>query len=100
MGKRTKQRSSEFKFRAVMESFQSSNVAQTARQHGIGANQLSNWRRLFIDKGPKLFAGARADREKQLNKKISELEKLIGKKEVEINLLKNFLDFYEPMSGE
>jgi transposase len=99
MGKRTRQKSPEFKFRVVMESFRSSSVTQVARQYGLGANQLSNWRRLFTDKGPKLFAGVRADRESQLTKKIGELEKLIGKKEIEINLLKNFLDFYEPRSG-
>jgi len=28
------------------------------------------------------------------------LEKLIGKKEVEISILKNYLDFYVPLDGK
>ena len=40
------------------------------------------------------------DKEKEkTNKKIAKLEQMIGKKEVELNLLKNFSDFYESENG-
>jgi len=37
--------------------------------------------------------------EKLFKKKNQNLEKIIGKKEVEISLSKNYLDFYAPLGG-
>lgn len=36
----------------------------------------------------------------RLKKRIQQLEQLLGKKEVELSLIKNFADFYESLSGK
>ena len=88
-----------FKFRMVLESFVKGNVAEIARKYEVNANQLSTWRKQFMDKGSLVFQSGKVNREKQLEKKMNQLEHLIGKKEIEINLLKKYLDFYAPQDG-
>lgn len=100
MGKKVKKHSSEFKFKVVLESFIKNDVAEVARQYGIHANQLSLWRKQFIDQGHQAFEGEPSKEQKKYLKKIEQLENLIGKKEVEISLLKNYLDFYVPLDGK
>ena len=89
-----------FKFRVVLESFVKGNVAEVARKYEVNANQLSAWRRQLVDKGSLIFQSGKVNREKQLEKKLGQLENLIGKKEIEINLLKKYLDFYAPQDGD
>ena len=88
-----------FKFRIVLDSFVKNSVSGVARRYEVAANQLSTWRKQFLDKGAVVFETKKADREKQLEKKLDQLENLIGKKEIEINLLKKYLDFYAPQDG-
>lgn len=88
-----------FKFRVVLESFIKGNVAQIARKYEVNPNQLSTWRKQLMDKGSLVFVSDKANREKQLEKKMNQLENLIGRKEIEINLLKKYLDFYAPQDG-
>lgn len=83
------------KFSIVLESFQNNNVAQVARKHDINPNLISNWRKQFQTNGPEIFS-SNADKEKrEMKRKIDKLEQMIGKKEVEINLLQNFFDEYK-----
>lgn len=98
-GKKANKHHPSFKFRIVLESFVKGNVAEVARRYEVNANQLSCWRKQFMDKGFLVFQSGKADREKQLEKKMNQLENLIGKKEIEINLLKKYLDFYAPQDG-
>ena len=88
-----------FKFRVVLESFVKGNVAEVARRFEVNANQLSTWRRQLMDKGSLVFQSGKVNQEKQLEKKLYQLENLIGKKEIEINLLRKYLDFYAPPDG-
>lgn len=99
MGKKAKVYHPTFKFKVVLESFIKGNVGEVARRFSIKANQLSTWRRQFQEKGHLAFKSGKANREKQLEGKIDTLENLIGKKEIEINLLKKYLDFYAPLDG-
>ena len=52
-------------------------------------NTVNNWKQTLLDKGPEIFHqnGTVAEYEQR----IADLEQLLGKKEVEIALLKNFL---------
>lgn len=100
MGKRPKKHSSQFKFKVVLESFIKGNVAEVARQYGVHANQLSLWRKEFSENGYLAFEKDPSKVEKAARNKIEKLENLIGKKEVEISLLKNYLDFYAPLDGK
>jgi transposase len=50
---------------------------------------VNAWKRTFLEKGPEIFAQDNLVAEYE--RRIAELERLIGRKEVEIALLKNFL---------
>jgi len=99
MAKKAKVYHPSFKFKAVLESFIKGNVVEVAHKYGINPNQLSSWRKQFLERGQVVFQKEKASREKQLERRIESLENLIGKKEVEINLLKKYLDFYVPRDG-
>lgn len=100
MGKKVKKHSPEFKFKVALESFIKDNVVGVARQYGINPNQLSLWRKHFVDQGHRAFEGSSSKETDKHRKKVEQLENLIGKKEVEISLLKNYLDFYVPLDGK
>ena len=80
-GKKANRYLPSFKFRVVLESFVKGNVSQVARKYEVNANQLSTWRRQLMSKGSLVFQSGKVNREKQLEKKLSQLENLIGKKE-------------------
>ena len=82
--------SPKLKFQVVLELLKGDKTpGQVARAYGVHPNSAGLWKRTFLEKGPEVFAkdGAVAEYERQ----IAELEQLLGKKEVEIALLKNFL---------
>lgn len=86
-----KRYSAKFKFQLVLESFSSEQSdAQLARKHGVHPVTLSNWKAEFKERGPQIFSSKKQDR--QQAKKLRRMERLLGQKEVEIALLKNFLD--------
>ncbi len=85
-----KRYSAKLKFQVVLELLQGQkNAAEVARAYGIHPNTALAWKQTFLDKGPEVFDqdGTVAEYERQL----ADLERLLGKKEVEIALLKNFL---------
>jgi len=100
MGKKIKKHSSEFKFKVVLESYLKGNVAEVARQYGVNANQLSLWRGQFVEQGHRAFDDGPDKEGQRQKKKIEQLENLVGKKEMEISILKNYLDFYVPLDGK
>ena len=87
-GKR--RQSAQTKLKAVLELLKGERtVAQIARSYGVHPNSVASWKDTLLQRGAEIFAPA-AERS-DCEKKIAELEQLIGKKEVEIALLKNFL---------
>ena len=50
---------------------------------------VSQWKKHFEEHGAEVFGGK--EEVKQYEKQVSELERMVGKKEVEIALLKNLL---------
>jgi transposase-like protein len=82
--------SPKLKFQVVLEVLSGEkSVAQIAKTYGVHPNSVNKWQRDFLDKGPEVFAqdGVVAEYEQR----IADLERLLGKKEIEIALLKNFL---------
>ena len=78
------------KFQVVLELLQGDKTpGQVAKAYGIHPNTAGKWRQQFLDKGAEVFSqeGTIAEYERR----IADLEQLLGKKEVEIALLKNFL---------
>jgi transposase len=87
MGKRY---SAKLKFQVVKESLTGDKTpGQIAKAYGIHPNTLRAWRETFLENGPELFS--QDDTVAEYERRIAELERLIGRKEVEIALLKNFL---------
>lgn len=78
------------KFQVVLELLQGDKTpGQVAKAYGIHPNTAGKWKQQFLEKGAEVFNqdGIVTDYERR----IAELEQLLGKKEVEIALLKNFL---------
>lgn len=85
-----KRYSPKLKFQVVLEVLQDDKSAgQVAKAYGIHPNTVGSWKQIFLDKGPELFAQDNTVAEYE--RRIAELEQLLGKKEVQIALLKNFL---------
>ena len=85
-----KRYSPKFKFHVVLEMLTGDKSnAQVAKAYGVHPNSVSTWKKALLEKGPEIFA--RDGTVAKYERRIAELERLIGQKEVEIALLKNFL---------
>ena len=62
---------------------------QFAKQYGIHPNSVGLWKKQFLERGAELFA--QDDSVQEYERRLADLEQLLGKKEVEIALLRNFL---------
>ena len=63
---------------------------QIAKQYGVHPNSVALWKKKFLESGAEVFTEDNTVQEYE--RRIGELEQLLGKKEVEIALLKrNFL---------
>jgi len=82
--------SAKFKFQVVMEVLRGQKeIGQVARAYGVHPITLGLWKKDFMEHGPEVFGGSETVR--GYDQKIRDLERLLGQKEVEIALLKNFL---------
>ncbi len=92
--KRTKY-SAQFKLDRALEAIKNDNATEIARKYNIGVNMICNWKNQLLSQGSDVFSNSPDKEKNQLKSKISRLEQMIGKKEVELSVLKNFSDFYE-----
>lgn len=85
--------SAKLKFQIVLEAISSErSLAEISRQYQVHPNLIGKWKADFLAKAPELFETPTANNSKE--KKIEQLEKLIGKQTIEIDMLKNFLGHY------
>jgi transposase-like protein len=90
MSKQGRRYTAKFKFQVILELLKGTKtIGQIARAYGVHPITISHWKKEFMEKGPELFSQKTTIHEYE--RKIQELERLIGQKEVEIALLKNFL---------
>ena len=85
-----KRYTAKLKFQVVMELLQGDKTpGQVAKAYGIHPNTAYKWKEQFLENGAEVFSqeGTIGEYERH----IGDLEQLLGKKEVEIALLKNFL---------
>lgn len=88
--KRGKRYSPKFKAQVVIEVLRSDKTeAEVARAYDVHPNTVNRWKEEFLENASDVFGGD--EQLKEYEQKVSELEQLLGKKEVEIALLKNFL---------
>lgn len=74
------------------------NISEIARKYDLSANLLYLWRDQLIERGPQVFETTPDQVVNELKTKVARLEQMLGKKEVELGLLKNFSDFYSSRS--
>lgn len=90
MAKSPKSYSATFKFQVVLETLRQQRPdAELARVHGVHPITVAKWKSRFLEQGPELFRDKAVV--KRYEQRMAELERLLGQKEVEIALLKNFL---------
>ena len=89
--KKGKRYSPTFRFQVVLEMLKGDREAtEIARAYNIHPVTLSRWKQEFLEKGAEVFG--KDTTVAQYEKKIRELEQLLGRKEVEIALLRNFVE--------
>ena len=85
-----KRYSPKVKFQVVLEALTGEKTpGQIAKQYGIHPNSVGLWKKEFLERGAELFSEDGTVQEYE--RRIRQLEQLVGKKEVEIALLKSFL---------
>ena len=91
MAKRNGKRyTAQLKFQVVQEMLKSEKeVGQIARAYGVHPVTLGALKKEFMERGAEVFGGGETVR--GYEQRIRELERLVGQKEVEIALFKNFL---------
>lgn len=89
MGSKGKRYSAKFKFNVVLETLKSGKSdAEVARAYDVHPATVSRWKNEFLEQGAEVFGGS--DEVKEYEDRIGQLERMLGQKEVEIALLKNF----------
>ena len=85
-----KRYTAKFKFQVVMEVLTGEkSTGQVAKVYGVHPNTVNAWKRTFLEKGAEVFA--QDSMVAEYERRIADLERLLGKKEVEIALFENFL---------
>ncbi len=91
MGK-IKKYSAAYKFARVVDCLHKDNLEEVGRQHQVSPKLLSKWRQRFIEQGYKVFESEAGQENTKLRKQVARLEQAVGKKEVELLFMKNFLE--------
>lgn len=79
--------SAEFKAKAVLETLSGNRSnAEVCRQYGISAPLLSTWKATFLERAALVFQGDERSRQDQA--RMAELERLVGRQALEIEVLK------------
>jgi transposase len=90
-----KQYTPKLKFQVVLEVLEGGKtMGQIAKAYGVHPVTLTHWKSEFLERGSEVFGQKNAIEDYE--KRIRDLEQLVGQKEVEIALLKNFLGGSSP----
>ena len=87
--KKPKTYSAQFKFTVVLEALKAEKAeGEIARGYGVHPVTLSRWKKQFLEHGAEVFGGS--EEVKAYEQRISQLERMLAQKEVELALLRNF----------
>ena len=87
MSKKQRKFTAEFKLQAVVESYASGNISETAAKHGLHITQLTNWRKQLLTQGADIFQHGKNGKSDE-QRKIEQMEKNIGRLALENDILK------------
>jgi transposase len=88
-----------FKLKIVVECLNTGDMQSVSRKYGLANSLVAKWRRRLLDEGHHVFETSPDKEKENMQKQIAKLEQMVGKKEVELTLLKNFSDFYASQNG-
>jgi transposase len=92
MAQKSKTYTPKFKFQLVLEVLDGErSEVELGRIYGVHHTTISKCKRHFLEHGAEVFGSN--EEVSRYEKRIAELERMIGQKEVELALLKNFLNF-------
>ena len=90
MAHKPKSYTPKFKFQIVLEVLQGErSEVEVGRIYGVHHTTISKWKRQFLEHGAEVFSSN--EEVKHYEKRIADLERMIGQKEIELALLKNFM---------
>lgn len=92
MKKERRKFSAEFKFKVVLEALRErETLAALAVKHQIHPQQITDWKRAFLEQGEQVFSNPAELKDKDTEEKISKLNEQIGMLKVENDFLKKKL---------
>jgi transposase-like protein len=101
MVQKRKQRDKGFKFKVALEAIKGEKqISELASDYGIHPQQISNWKKELLEKGPELFASKRDSDFKNLERERDEFFRTIGHQQVRIDWLKKKLGINRISIGE
>jgi transposase len=89
----------QFKLKLAVEAIETDDMPAVARKYNIAHSLLSKWKRRLLEQGHHVFETTPDKEKEKLHKQVGKLEQMVGKKEVELNLLKNFSDSWASENG-
>jgi len=83
---------SKFKIKVVLEALKErQSISEMARKYELHVQQISKWKREFLDKAESVFDGALKSKKTQEEEQKDHLLKVIGKQKIELDFLKEIL---------
>lgn len=77
----------DFKVRVVLELLSGKkSISQASREYGVKDSVLSRWRQEFLERAPQIFE--QPGQEDEQAKRIAELERLVGRMAVQLDIAK------------
>lgn len=87
MGQPRRSFTPEFKARVVLDLLSGAkSAAEVGREHGLKTELLSHWKALLVERAALVFQGD--ERRSQDQARIAELERLVGRQALELEVLK------------
>lgn len=98
MGRTPRKFSAEFKAKVVVDILTNGkSYGQASREYGIKDSVLSRWKQEFIERAPLLFEQGVVNDER--DKRIAELEGLVGRLALELDMVKKVSSYLTSRSG-
>ncbi len=84
------------KFKIVIEAIKGQRqISEIASDYEVHPNQISNWKKQFLEKGPTVFSTKKDSQVVELENNEEDLFKKIGKQQIELDFLKKSLKKWE-----
>ena len=88
MSRKVRKYDSQFKLKAVIESYATGNVSATAVNYNIHTSVLNRWRKELQQNADKVFTSRKRALKDDRDRRIEELEKALGRSSLQVEILK------------